>query len=292
MSRDKNKISDSERLEKLRDRKREIIRHSGNFSPAEMIESGQAKKYSSKRELVIAVLAVVSGLLVFGLFMFVLRYGFRIKTIEVTNKTDFFAEEVIRASGVVPGASYFYTSTDAAVSNIRARIPYAGNVTVKKSFPSKMSISLEKILGKYYVSAGGEYYVLDKEMRVIARTEKIEDIELMGCIRLKSREIAECVLGKKISFYDMDTDRVLAELIGLLEDEAMLGFCSAIIIDSKFDIRFECYGRYNVLLGDLRDLELKISLLREVMNDLPEEAGGEIDVSDKNLRKAIVTLYD
>ncbi len=292
MSRDKNKISDSERLEKLRDRNREIIRHSGNFSPTEMIESGQAKKYSSKRELVIAVRAVILGILVFVLFMVVLRYGFRIKTIEVTNKTDFFADEVISASGVVPGASFFYTSTDTAESNIRARIPYVGNVTVKKIFPSKMMISLEKILGKYYVSAGGEYYVLDKEMRVIARTAKIEDVELMGCIRLKSKEIAECVLGKKITFYDRDTDRVLSELISLLEEEAMLGFCSSITIDSKFDIRFECYGRYDILLGDLRDLELKISLLREVMNDLPQDAGGEIDVSDKNLRKAIVTLYD
>ncbi len=292
MSRDRKNISDTERLERLRDRNREILRHSGNFSPDEMIKSGQAKKYSTKREMVITLLAIVAGVAVFALFFLVLRFGFKIKTIEVTNKTDFFADEVIRASGVRPGASFFFTSTDTAAANISSRISYAGNVSVKKIFPSKMTISLEKITGRYYVSAGGEYYVIDSNMRVIARTVKIEDIELMGCIRLQSREISECVLGKKLSFYDKDMESVLGELIGLLENEAMLGFCSSIIIDTKFDIRFECFGRYTVLLGDLRDLELKISLLREVMNDLPQNAGGKIDVSDKNLRKAIVTLYD
>ncbi len=292
MSQDRKKTSDAERLEALRGRNREILRHSGNFSPDEMIKSGQAKKYSTKREMVIVLLAIVAGVAVFALFFLVLRFGFRIKTIEVTNKTDFFADEVISASGVRPGASFFFTSTDAVASNISARIPYAGNVSVKKTFPSKMTISLDKITGRYYVSAGDEYYVLDGDMRVIARTHNIEDIELMGCIRLQSRKISECVLGRKLAFYDRDLEGVLGELIGLLEDEAILGFCSSIIIDTKFDIRFESFGRYTVLLGDLRDLELKISLLREVMNDLPQNAGGEIDVSDKNLRKAIVTLYD
>lgn len=292
MAKDAKKMSDSERLEKLRSRKREILEHSGNFSPTKMIESGQAKKYSSKREMRITIIVCVAAVLLFAAFFLVIRYAFRITTIEVANKTDFFADEVKTASGLRSGASFFFTDTDTVEKNIRSRIQYVGKVDVKKNFPSKVTISLEKAIGKYYVSAGGEYYVLDENMRVVAHTENIEEIELMGCIRLQSKEIAECLLGKEISFYDSDTERILDELIGILNDEAMLGFCSAIIIDTKFDIRFECFGRYTVLLGDLRDLDLKISLLREVMNDLPDNAGGEIDVSDKNLRKAIVTLYD
>lgn len=292
MAQDKERMSDRERLEYSRERKREIISHSGNFSPVEMIESGQAKKYSVKREIIITIVVVVAAVLLFALFFAVIRFGFRIKSFEVTNKTDFYADEVIKASGIKSGSSFFFTDTAQAEQNIRGKIPYVGKVKVKKVFPSKIVFSLEKGTGRYYVCAGKEYFVLDEEMRVIARTEKIEDIELMACIRLQSKEISSCVLGKKIAFYDIDMAGVLDELIGLLENEAMLGFCSAITIDSKFDIRFDVFGRYTVLLGDLRDLELKISLLKEVMNDLPDDAGGRIDVSDKNLRKAVVTLYD
>ena len=292
MPQDKKSQSDSERLEELRKRNREIIEHSGKFSPTEMIERGEAKKYSARREMTKAIIITAFVVILFVAFFLVIRFGFKIKTVEVTNKTDFYADEVIKASGIGRGASFFFTSASKAEENIREKIPYVGKVSVKKSFPSKIVISLEKAQGKYYVAAGNEYFVLDDDRRVIAHTDNIETVELMGCIRLQSKEISSCSVGKKITFYDKDVDKVLDEMISLLSENGMLGFCTSMTVDSKFDIRFECYGRFTVLLGDLRDLELKMALLQEVMKDLPDDAGGKIDVSDKNLRKAIVTLYD
>lgn len=292
MPQDKYPKSDEQKLVEQRKRSKEIYEHGGNFSPIEMIERGEAKKYSAKREMTKAFVILAFVFVLFIAFILVIRFGFKIKNIEVANKTDFYADEVIRASGVRRGESFFFTSASAAEKSIREKIPYVGKVSVKKKFPSTLVISLEKAQGKYYISAGGEYFVLDADRRVIAHTENIEDVELMGCIKLQSKEISSCKVGKKITFYDADCEEVLDELIGLLDDKGMLGFCTSILLDSKFDIRFECYGRYTVMLGDLRDLELKMALLHEVMNDLPVESGGKIDVSDKNLRKAIVTLFN
>lgn len=292
MPQKRNDISDSERLKKSRERSREIYEHSGKFSPTEMIESGKAKKYSAKQEITKFMLygsfLVVSLVLTF-VFVY---FGWTIKTVEVTNKTDFFADEVISAVNIGGNSSFIFTKKETIENRIRENIPFVGSVKVKKQFPSKVIISIEKAQGKYYVCAGGEYFVLDEERRVIGNTDNVEEIELMGCILLQSKEISKCRLGHKITFYDKDIDGVLDELITLLTDRGMIGFCNSITIDSKFDIRFESYGRYTVLLGDLRDLELKMALLFEVLNDLPPDSGGKIDVSDKNLRKAVVTLFN
>ena len=45
---------EAKRLENLRKRNREIYEHSGNFEPLEMIKSGKAKRYSSKREIALS----------------------------------------------------------------------------------------------------------------------------------------------------------------------------------------------------------------------------------------------
>ncbi len=282
-----DRYDENKKLEEHKKRKREIYSHSGNFSPTEVIESGKAKKYSTSREIRITLVVIAAVLVLFALFFVIVRFGFRVKTVEVTNKTDFYEQQVIEASGIGKGTSFFFSDTDEIAQNVARSVPYAGNIKVKKVFPSRIVISLEKVPGKFYVSSGGEYYVLDESLTVLAKTDNASEVELMNCIHLRSKEISKCVQGEKVEFHDPDISGVLDELFGLLNENALMGFCGQINIDSKFDIRFTYLERYTVKLGDLRDLTVKISLLTEIINELPMGSGGEIDVSDKNLKKAI-----
>jgi cell division protein FtsQ len=282
---------EAKRLENLRKRNREIYEHSGNFEPLEMIKSGKAKRYSSKREIAtviiafIIVTAVISG--IFGLtFVF-----FRVNNINVLNVTDFYADQVISASGIEKGENLLLLDKEKIKKNIASKIDYASDIQIKKIFPSTVNIDMKTGQAKYYVKAGNVYYVLNKDCVVIAQTKRIEDVELAGCILLQSGEMARCVLGEKLTYRDADLQGVFDELNEMFDKYGHTGFVTAIYLDSKFDIRFTYKGRYTVKLGDLFDLDIKFQFLEKIAETLSETDGGIIDISDDDIHEAIVTLY-
>jgi len=283
--------NESKKLADLRKRNREIYEHSGNFEPLEIIKSGKAKRYSSKREIAtviiaaILVAAVAAGL--FGLSFVI----FRIKHINVENVTDFYADEVISASGIGKGDNLLFLDKSKIAENIASRIDYASDIEVKKVFPSTVTLNMKTGEGKYYIKAGSFYYVLDKDCVVIAKTKNIEDVELAGCILLQSGEIARCVIGEKLTYRDADLEGVFKELEKMFDKYGHSGFVSAVYLDSKFDIRFVYKGRYTVKLGDLFDLDIKFQFLEKIVETLSDTDSGIIDISDDDIHEAIVTLY-
>lgn len=283
---------EDKRLKDLQARNREIYEHSGNFSPIEIIKSGKAQKYSSKREIKGYILLGVAALAVITLIIVFILMFFKVKNITVMNEEDFSSEAVIAASGIRYGNNTVFLDKSKAVSSIASAIPYAENIKIRKILPSGIKIYLEKGEGSYYTAIGEDYYILSKDSRVIEKTRDIESIELSGCIRLQSSKISNCIMGKKIEYRDIDMQKIFDELVYLLEKYNIYGFCNDIILDSKFDIKFLFKERYTVCLGDLYDLEIKFQFFDKIVETLSENASGVINVSDPNLHEAIVTLYN
>lgn len=284
--------NDEKRLRELRARNREIYEHSGNFSPMDIINSGKAQKYSSKREMRGYIfLAIGLVLLVAALLAFALAF-FKVKNITVMNEEDFSVDQVIAASGISYGSNTLFADKNRIVSSIAAGIPYADNIRVRKILPSGIKIYLEKGTGSYYTAIGEEYYILSDDCRVIDKTRDIESIELAGYIRLHSSKISRCIMGQKIEYRDIDLQNVFDNLTSLLKKYNLYAFCNDIVLDSKFDIKFLYKDRYTVMLGDLYDLEIKFQFFDRIVETLSENASGIINVSDPELHEAIVTLYD
>lgn len=282
---------EKEKLSELKKRNSEIYAHSGNFEPLDIIKSGKAKKYSSRRELLTVILAAVIVVTVAALLLGLSYIVCGVKNINVENVTDFYADEVIEASGIKKGENLIFLNGKKAAQSIAENIDYASDITVKKHFPSTVSIDLRQGVGKYYVKAGGYYYILDEDCKVIAKTLHIEDVELSGCILIQSGEMARCILGEKLTYRDEDMQGVFDELCEMFDKYGHSGFVTAIYLDSKFDIRFTYKGRYTVKLGDLFDLDIKFQFLEKITDTLSETDSGIIDISDDDIHEAIVTLY-
>lgn len=285
---DKN---EKKRLKKLKERNAQIIEHSGNFSPIELINSGKATRYSTKKDFNRLLRFLIKFAIACAVILSVIFAFFRISDITVTNEEDFSAEEIISASGIKVGQNLVFLNSEKAEAEISEAINYASEVKVSKIIPSKVKISLSKAQGAYYTKVGRSYYVLDENCRVISKTSAIEDIELMGCIRLQSGKIKKCMLGSKLQYSDIDMQGVFDELIALLDKHELKPFCKDIILDSKFDIMFTYKERYTVRLGDLKDLDIKFQFLMKIIETLSDTDSGIINVSDSDLHEGIVTLY-
>ena len=101
---------EKEKLSELKKRNSEIYAHSGNFEPLDIIKSGKAKKYSSRRELLTVILAAVIVVTVAALLLGLSYIVCGVKNINVENVTDFYADEVIEASGIKKGDNLFVVS--------------------------------------------------------------------------------------------------------------------------------------------------------------------------------------
>ena len=278
------------RLEELRARNREITRHSGEFLPDELIRKENVKRYSVSRiygkiflSLGMAVLSLIVLCVLCGVFL-------RVKSVSVGDETEFSAEEIRKASGISIGENLLLLDKNEAARRIARSVPYADEVTVTKRYPSGVYIALKRGVGRYYVQKGNEYYVISENKNVLARTEDIESLELSGGIRLESSKISRCITGEKLSFSDSDMEDMFDELIELLKEHGLFGFCTAVTFDSKFDIRFCYQDRLTVKLGDLYDMEIKLQFAEKIMEKLDENDSGEIDVSDRNLHEGVLTL--
>lgn len=283
--------NEEKRLRELRERNRQIIEHSGEYSPLDLIRTGDAKRYSNKRLfrrylLAACVLLILIIVLAIGVFVFL-----RVERVTIDNETDFSAEEVRAASGINIGENLLLLNKRSIADRIARKIPYADSIAVTKKYPTTVKISLRKGEAAYYVRKGEAYYVLSKAHKVLASTENVEELELSGAIRLESSKIARCVVGETLTFSDEDMKALFDELEQRLEEHGYFGFCTALSLNSKFDIRFEYKGRLLIKLGDLYDLDIKLQFVDKIMETLGENDSGEIDVSDRDLHEGILTLY-
>lgn len=283
--------NEEKRLRELRERNRQIVEHSGAYSPLELIEKGNAKRYSNTRVFRKYLLAACLVLAVVILSAAAIFVFLRVEHVTVDNETDFSAEEVRAASGIHTGQNLLLLDKRSVADNIARKIPYADSIVVTKQYPSTVKISLKKGEAAYYIRKGEHYYVLSKAHRVLACTENVEQLELSGAIRLESNKISRCIVGESLGFSDEDLERTFAELEERLEEHGYFGFCTALSLNSKFDLRFVYKGRLLIKLGDLYDLDIKLQFVDKIMETLNENDSGEIDVTDRDLHEGILTLY-
>lgn len=69
---------------------------------------------------------------------------FNITTIEVQNGTDYLDDDIVSLSGIEAGDNLMRLNTAVAAESIRAALPYAETVTVKRQFPSTVEITVTK----------------------------------------------------------------------------------------------------------------------------------------------------
>ena len=280
---------EQKRLEELRARNREITQHSGAFSPTELIERENVRRYSVSRmygKLLISVgmilLTVLTVCVLGGVFL-------RVDSITVEDEEDFSAEEIRKASGIAIGQNLFLLDKNEVAKRIARNVPYADKITVSKRYPTGVRIALSRGTGCYYVQKGNDYYVISEEKNVLARTSDIETLELSGDVRLDSSKISRCVVGEKLVFSDRDMEGMFDELTALLREHGLFGFCTSITFNSKFDVQFRYQDRITVKLGDLYDLDIKLRFAEKIMEKTEENESGEIDVSDRNLHEGVLT---
>ena len=111
---------------------------------------------------VILILAVVIAGVALSLTVF-----FNISSIEVDGSSRYSDSEIIAASGVNNGDNLFLTKKDKAADRISQALPYTGNITIRKSLPGTLKITVEDSKIEAAVVSGGRFYLINSDLKVL-----------------------------------------------------------------------------------------------------------------------------
>lgn len=100
---------------------------------------------------------------------------FKVTAVEVdASKSQYSAAQIRDASGIEEGDSLFLLNREKAADRISTRLPYTGEIIVKRSFPSKVKVFVEDSTITSAVKYNDKFIVLNESNKVLATANNID----------------------------------------------------------------------------------------------------------------------
>lgn len=191
---------------------------------------------------------------------------FNITTIEVANETQYAQEDIIRLSGIEAGDNLVRLDTAVAAESIRASLPYAEKVTVKRKFPSTVEITVTEAVAVANVEYSHGYLLISASNRNLETTEH----PVADLLIIKGFDPANDVPGEYFTSREPGEDDVLRAITAATIDSGVENVY-AIDIAKHYNV-IVYYENGNVFeMGNYTDAVYKLRLADATMRELNEE---------------------
>jgi len=203
---------------------------------------------------------------------------FRVHGITVEGETRYTAEQVIRASGISHGDHLFLVNEPIAMREILAELPYIGLVEIRRRFPNRLEITVGETVPLAAIRLEEEYLILDRDARILERTE---DTPLIRLVRVSG--LPEPISPREGEILDLGEDGRdrLRYLRDILRTVSALGLASQISILDMTELHnpeMQFDGRFTVRFGPNRNLHYKMDMLVGIVATMSDTDTGVIDL--------------
>ncbi len=236
-----------------------------------------AKIERKRLKKVMTTVALLIAIFVLGIFC-IYKIFFVIRDIGVVGCEKYTEEQVLAAVGAEAGDNLYSFSSRVAADSIRMYCPEIGEVTVKRTPPGKIVITVVEEKAVYYTECYGEIRALTGDLRVLGvinedMTEKLVHIELP--------KIQRAVAGQTVRFIG-GGDEYVFEVAAAVAEAELSTRLGRVDLSSAHDIILTCDGKYILKLGDHKQTADKLKIAAEVLKDkmFDNDNKATIDLSD------------
>lgn len=211
--------------------------------------------------------------------IFVMSVFFRVEDIRVVGNQHYTAEEIIRAVDIEEGDNLFFFDRFAAVGRAFSKLPYIEAVTVERSLPNKVVITVEETTALAYLPLGEEKWTLDHNCKVLGKAAEGEEESLLPVVGMKAGTL---MIGEIMETESGETESVayLAEVLDQIQARGMTDMVTSIDFSNTDSPEFDYGGKYTVVLGKHDKVEYKFGMFVTVLGMLKDGDVGVIDVSN------------
>ena len=224
-------------------------------------------------------LVIVSVILVLSVFL-------RVSDIQVRGNSHYTDEEIIRAIDIEEGDNLFFFDRFAALSRVFAKLPYVREVTVERSLPNKVIITVEESQALAYIVLGEEKWTIDQDCKILG---KATEDELEGLIAIRGISPGTLMIGEDLTTSDGNTEIVtyIAEVLYQLEERGLYTQVGTIDFTDPKNVSFDYSDKFTVKIGNGSKVEYKFGMLVSVLSQLLVGDVGIIDVSSASVARFI-----
>ena len=225
----------------------------------------------------------LSGPLTFAIaivaIIFVLSIFLRVEEIYVEGNEHYTDEEIIRAIDIEEGDNLFFFDRFGALSRVFAKLPYVEAVSVERTLPNKVTITVEESKALAYLILGEEKWTLDQNCKVLGKAAEGETAFLVPIVGIKPGTL---LIGEDMETEDKNAAIVqyLSEVLYQIEERGLQYSVTRIDFSDPNNVSFSYAGRYTVVLGSNNKTEYKFGMFLSVMSKLQEGDVGIINLAD------------
>ena len=133
----------------------------------------ELERQKSRRKAMWIILLVAIGVVIAVILS--LTVFFKVTAVEVdVSKSQYSAAQIRDASGIEEGDSLFLLNREKAADRISTKLPYTGEIVVKRNFPSKVKIFVEDSTVTAAVKYNDKFIVLSESDKVLATANNID----------------------------------------------------------------------------------------------------------------------
>ena len=229
---------------------------------------------------------IVSAVLFFVLFAAVLSSllfvpFFNITSVSCTGTAILDEKTVIDASGVVLGVNIFRIPVNRIEENVEEALPYVADVTVRRSFPSAVSLEVVERIPVAYIQNGASYLVIDEAGTALETTDSLNARGVLPLIpELKLDKEKELLLGKPIAVTDAYRLKELLRCISEIAKKSNLnGRVTKLSVNDLMQYELVIEDRIQAIIPVDSDLDYQLDFMLAALAQQSPTIEGEIDLT-------------
>lgn len=197
---------------------------------------------------------------------------FPIEVISISGNSLYSESQISKHSGVNIGDNLFTCSASKMQDLLKKKLPYIESVKLERNLPATLQISVTEAeeFACYFLDE--KYFIVSESGWVLSDFETPpENLPIVYGAAVK------CEVGTALEM----TENANSELLNtILNASKVTGIkLDSINLVNRTEIRLRAEGRFEVNLGTANDLEDKIKHLASMIENIPKEQSGKINLS-------------
>jgi cell division protein FtsQ len=240
---------------------------SDEFNRRRKSRKKQLQKQKLRLSFVFFVIIALSVLAVLSFTVF-----FPIKIITTKGSNYYTNSQIIDASRIDIGDNLLAVSKDKTLEKMRKKLPFVQNIEFERILPDSLHIKVTDAVEYRCYKVGEKYYTVGKDGWVLeSYSEKPKDIIVITCNKVK------CEVGAPIELNEKYSREAISPIIKNLEKYGIT--VNELDLSDRINITAKINDRFTVVFGNGADIDPKIKHLNTMLQSIPENKSGKIDLS-------------
>lgn len=218
-----------------------------------------------------------------GIVLLLMLVLFRIRTFEVSGNVRYTPEEIAQASGLSEGDILMGVNKTRTASKLLTGLPYVEKVVITKALPGTVRFEVTECTAA--VIAQSEFqtiWLLSGEGKLL---EEIE--EAAGYPVITGTALLLPTAGDDAVYEDAEKGSLAMKIYSAAEKTGLAGDITVIDVTDLDSAKVSYQDRIEISLGDGSDVEYKLQYFKAVLQNIPADSKGVLDLSFTQGEQAI-----